>query len=193
MERSKSPTVTVPDRRPVAWRRAALFAGALALVLVVAALGLNVGGVRERWFGAGAVSMRIESLAVLPLDNLSGDQAQEYFADGMTDALIGELSRISALKVISRTSVMPYKRAGKPLRQIARELGVDGVIEGSVLRKRSSHQCAVDSRRHRRHIWSDTYQRELRACWRCRPTSPGGGEEIKSPPLDERRLAGPTM
>jgi adenylate cyclase len=67
---------------------------------------------------------------VLPLENLSGDKEREYFADGMTDALITELSRISALKVISRTSVMPYKGAGKSLTAIASELGVDGRSKG---------------------------------------------------------------
>jgi hypothetical protein len=76
----------------------------------------------------------IRSLAVLPLENLSGDDSQEYFADGMTDELIATLGQISALRVISRTSVMSYKRARKPLPQIARELNVDAVVEGTVLR-----------------------------------------------------------
>ncbi|PYX11209.1 MAG: hypothetical protein DMG85_06360 [Acidobacteria bacterium] len=105
-------------------------------VLVVAALllGLNaVSGWRERLLGkeAGAA---IHSLAVLPLANLSGDPEQEYFADGMTEELITDLSKIGSLKVISRTSVMQYKDARKPLREIGRELGVQGVIEGSVRR-----------------------------------------------------------
>jgi TolB-like protein len=77
---------------------------------------------------------RIRSLAVLPMVNLSGDPQQEYFADGMTDVLITDLSKIQAVKVISRTSVMQYKAAKKPLPQIARELRVDGVIEGAVQR-----------------------------------------------------------
>src|SRR6266536_3130944 len=76
----------------------------------------------------------IRSLAVLPLENLSGDNSQEYFADGMTDELIATLGHISALRVISRTSVMPYKRARKPLPQIARELNVDARVECTVLR-----------------------------------------------------------
>jgi DNA-binding winged helix-turn-helix (wHTH) protein len=79
-------------------------------------------------------SSLIRSLAVLPLESLSGDASQDYFADGMTDELITDLGQISALRVISRTSVMSYKRVRKPLSQIARELNVDGVVEGTVLR-----------------------------------------------------------
>jgi eukaryotic-like serine/threonine-protein kinase len=75
----------------------------------------------------------IQSLAVLPLDNLSGDPSQEYFADGMTDALITELSQIKKLRVISRTSVMQYKHTQKPLQEIAQELKVDAIVEGTVL------------------------------------------------------------
>lgn len=74
------------------------------------------------------------AIAVLPLDNFSGDPAQDYFADGMTEALTADLARISGLHVISRTSTMLYKNNRKPLRQIAQELGVDLVVEGSVMR-----------------------------------------------------------
>jgi len=76
----------------------------------------------------------IQSIAVLPLDNLSGDPSQDFFADGMTDALITELSQIRKLRVISRTSVMQYKHTQKSLDQIARELNVDAIVEGSVVR-----------------------------------------------------------
>ena len=76
----------------------------------------------------------IHSLAVLPLENVSGDVSQEYFADGMTDELITTLGQISALRVISRTSAMLYKGARKPLAQIARELDVDAVVDGAVFR-----------------------------------------------------------
>src|SRR4029077_19183531 len=79
-------------------------------------------------------SPKIRSLAVLPLESLSGDASQDYFADGMTDALIADLSQISALRVISRTSVMTYKRVRRPLPEIARELNVEAVVEGTVLR-----------------------------------------------------------
>ncbi len=99
----------------------------------VAIAGLNAGRMRDAWFGPGVPAIR--SLAVLPLDNLSGDSNQEYFADGMTEALIAELATINALKVISRTSVMQYKTRNQSMPEVARDLGVDGVVEGSVVRE----------------------------------------------------------
>src|SRR6266576_2588244 len=106
----------------------------------------------------------IRSLAVLPLDNLSGDASQNYFADGMTDELISDLGQISALRVISRTSVMAYKRARKPLPQIAGELNVDAVVEGTVLR--SGDQVRITAQLIEastdKHLWSQSYQGELR-------------------------------
>jgi len=106
----------------------------------------------------------IRSLAVLPLENLSGDTSQEYFADGMTDELIATLGQISALRVISRTSVMPYKRARKPLSQIARELNVDAVIEGTVLRFGGQVRITAQliEARGDTHVWSETYDGDLR-------------------------------
>jgi TolB-like protein/DNA-binding winged helix-turn-helix (wHTH) protein/Flp pilus assembly protein TadD len=106
----------------------------------------------------------IRSLAVLPLDNLSGDASQNYFADGMTDELITDLAQISALRVISRTSVMVYKGARKPLPQIARELNVDAVVEGTVLR--SGDQVRITAQLIEastdKHLWSRSYGGELR-------------------------------
>src|SRR6202162_470995 len=106
----------------------------------------------------------IRSLAVLPLDNLSGDASQNYFADGMTDELITDLAQISALRVISRTSVMIYKGARKPLPEIARELNVDAVVEGTVLR--SGDQVRITAQLIEastdRHLWSQSYKGELR-------------------------------
>ncbi len=107
---------------------------------------------------------RIDSLAVLPLDNHSGDPGQEYFCDGMTDELISAVSKISSLRVISRTSVMRYKGARKSLPAIAKELRVDAVVEGSVMRSddkvRITAQLiyALDDR----HLWSGRYERGLR-------------------------------
>ncbi len=151
----------------VAWRYPAARRRWLALVaelvLMTAALvGLNVGDVRERLFGTRAP--KIESLAVLPLENLSRDPEQEYFADGMTEALITELSKVSALKVISRTSVMRYKKRDKPMPQIARELGVDGVVEGSVAREGEQVRITVQLIHGPtdKHVWAESYQRELR-------------------------------
>ena len=106
-------------------------AGVLALAAVLFAT--NPGGWRERLLGRAQLP-RIESLAVLPLANLSHDPEQDYFADGMTEALIANLAQVSALRVISRTSVMHYKGTDKTLPQIARDLNVDAVIEGTVQR-----------------------------------------------------------
>jgi TolB-like protein/DNA-binding winged helix-turn-helix (wHTH) protein/Flp pilus assembly protein TadD len=106
----------------------------------------------------------IRSLAVLPLESLSSDASQDYFADGMTDELISDLGQISALRVISRTSVMAYKHTRKSLPQIARELNVDAVVEGTVLR--SGDQVRVTAQLIEgsadRHVWSQSYQGELR-------------------------------
>ena len=97
--------------------------------------GLDAGGVRGKILHGSTAQPQIRSLAVLPLTNMSDDPEQEYFADGMTEELITELSRIGSLRVISRTSVMQYKgEKKKPLAQIGRELNVDAVMEGSVLR-----------------------------------------------------------
>jgi TolB-like protein/DNA-binding winged helix-turn-helix (wHTH) protein/Flp pilus assembly protein TadD len=108
-------------------------------------------------------SPAIRSLAVLPLESLSSDASQDYFADGMTDELISDLGQISALRVISRTSVMAYKRARKPLPQIARELNVDAVVEGTVLR--SGDQVRITAQlieaSSDKHLWSQSYQGEL--------------------------------
>jgi len=105
----------------------------------------------------------IRSLAVLPLENLSGD-AQDYFADGMTDELITDLAQISALRVISRTSVMSYKGARRPLPVVARELNVDAVVEGTVLR--SGDQVRITAQLIQasadRHLWAQSYQGDLR-------------------------------
>src|SRR2546428_4575176 len=106
----------------------------------------------------------INSMAVLPLENLSGDPAQEYLADGMTEALISTLGQVGALRVISRTSVMQYKGTKKSVPQIARELGVDGIIEGSVLRSgnhiRVTAQLINGARD--RHVWGNSYERDLK-------------------------------
>jgi TolB-like protein/DNA-binding winged helix-turn-helix (wHTH) protein/Tfp pilus assembly protein PilF len=112
----------------------------------------------------GRAPTGIRSLAVLPLENLSADASQNYFADGMTDELITDLAQISALRVISRTSVMVYKGARKPLPQIARELNVDAVVEGTVLR--SGDQVRITAQLIEastdKHLWSQSYKGELR-------------------------------
>ncbi|MGC2322456.1 MAG: tetratricopeptide repeat protein [Terriglobales bacterium] len=144
-----------PERRLWPTRRVIV-----ALVLVLSVPILAVWLFRSR----GRAPTPIRSLAVLPLENLSGEASQNYFADGMTDELITDLAQISALRVISRTSVMVYKGARKPLPQIARELGVDAVVEGTVLR--SGDQVRITAQlidaSSDKHLWSQSYEGELR-------------------------------
>jgi TolB-like protein/class 3 adenylate cyclase len=135
----------------------------------------------------------IEALAVLPLDNLSGDPEQEFFTDGMTDALIADLSKIGSLRVISRTSVMRYKRTQKPLPEIARELNVDAVVEGSVLRAGDGVRITAQliDARDDRHLWSESYQRDLRDVLALQSEvarAIAGEIRLKLTPLEERRL-----
>jgi TolB-like protein/DNA-binding winged helix-turn-helix (wHTH) protein/Tfp pilus assembly protein PilF len=133
---------------------------------VIATLALLIFLIFSVWLSRSrrVAATGIHSLAVLPLENLSGDAAQNYFADGMTDELITDLAQISALRVISRTSVMAYKGARKPLPQIARELNVDAVVEGSVLR--SGDQVRITAQLIEastdKHLWSQSYEGELR-------------------------------
>src|ERR1700734_954087 len=107
---------------------------------------------------------RIQSLAVLPLDNLSGDASQQYLADGMTDELITSLGRIRALRVISQTTAMEYKNAHKPLPQIARELNVDAVVEGSLVR--SGDRVRIDAQlidaTADKQLWARSFEGDLR-------------------------------
>lgn len=137
-------------------------AGMLTAAALVLLVGLNVAGLRDRLLRKATVR-RIQSLAVLPLENLSGDPSQEYFADGMTEALITDLGKIGAVRVISRTSAMQYKGTHKTLPQIAQELNVDAVLEGAVLR--SGNRVRVTTQLIEastdRHIWAQSYERDL--------------------------------
>ncbi|MDH5362247.1 MAG: protein kinase [Aigarchaeota archaeon] len=106
----------------------------------------------------------IDAIAVLPIENLTGDIEQEYFADAATDELIGQLSQISALRVISRTSVMQYKGVKKPLPEIAQELNVDAVVEGTVLQVGDSVRIRVqliEALPEERNLWAQTYDRDM--------------------------------
>ncbi|MFY9550495.1 MAG: serine/threonine-protein kinase, partial [Thermoanaerobaculia bacterium] len=145
------------------WRVLGTVAASLASVIVLA-LVLDLAGLRRRLLGRGGAAQPIHSLAVLPLENLSRDPQQEYFADAMTEELIASVSQISALRVISRTSVMQYKAAKRPLPEIARALNVDAVVEGSVLRSGDSVRITaqlIDAKSDR-HLWAKSYQRDLR-------------------------------
>jgi TolB-like protein/Tfp pilus assembly protein PilF len=137
---------------------------ALAAVLVGLGLVAIIGYAGfKRWSKDSNTHREIRSIAVLPLENLSGDPGQEYFADGMTEELSADLGQISALRVISRTSAMSYRRSKKTLPEIARELGVDVIVEGSVLREGNQVRITaqlIDSRTDQ-HLWARTYVRDL--------------------------------
>jgi TolB-like protein len=136
-------------------KRAFLYGGMTAFLILLIAAGLYFFPQRRE---------TIDSIAVLPLANLSGDPEQEYFADGMTEAMITELAKVKALRVISRTSVMQFKNTAKPLPEIARQLNVDAIVEGSVLR--SGEQVRITAQlieaKTDRHLWADSYERDLR-------------------------------
>jgi TolB-like protein/Tfp pilus assembly protein PilF len=106
----------------------------------------------------------IRSVAVLPLENLSGDPEQEYFADGLTEALITTLAKIGSLRVVSRTTAMHYKKAHRPVREIARELAVEAIVEGAVLRSSERVRISVQliDARNDSHLWAENYDRNLR-------------------------------
>jgi TolB-like protein/Tfp pilus assembly protein PilF len=134
------------------------------LVLLLAITGIIGWYASQRRSWTGAVeSATIHSLAVLPLENLSGDPGEDYFADGVTDELITDLGQISALRVISRTSIMQYKGLRKSLPQIARELNVDAVVEGSVVRSggRVRITAQLVQAQTDRHLWAHSYEASM--------------------------------
>ncbi|HTF26078.1 MAG TPA: winged helix-turn-helix domain-containing protein [Candidatus Limnocylindria bacterium] len=138
-------------------------AATLALtLLVLAASGSAFWLVRAVSRPTGAAP-RLRSIAVLPLENLSGDPSQEYFADGMTEQLITDLAKVGFLRVISRTSVMRYKGTKKGLPEIAKELNVDGIVEGSVMR--SGNRVRITAQLLHaptdKHLWAEAYERDL--------------------------------
>ena len=141
------------SRRVAAWAMAALALALLSVVLFI-------------WIRSTSSSYRpaIRSLAVLPLENLSGDESQDYFADGMTDELITDLAQISDLRVISRSSMMTYKHSRKSLADIAHELDVQAVVEGGILR--SGDRVRITAQLIRvpadEHIWAHSYEGDLR-------------------------------
>jgi TolB-like protein/DNA-binding winged helix-turn-helix (wHTH) protein/Tfp pilus assembly protein PilF len=147
--------------RPTA-SRLAIIIGCLLTLFVIALIGVRPRLARHA-SGVNSQPNQIKSLVVLPFDNLSGDKDQQYFTDGMTDELIAHLAKIRSLRVISRTSSMEYKDTHKTLSQIARDLNVDAVVEGTVLRSGNQVritaelvQVATD-----RHLWAETYESPL--------------------------------
>ena len=149
-------------RLPRRWVAAAMIGVAVALLAIL--IGLNVFSLRDRLLPRTSPVPQIKSIAVLPLENLSRDPEQEYFADGMTEELITDLGKIGALRVISRTSVMRYKGTKKPLPEIANELNVDALVEGTVLRSGNRVRVTVNLLHARtdRHLWAETYERDFR-------------------------------
>ena len=134
---------------------------ALAAAVVLAVSLIRLAARSKTSLHEGAVGIR--SIAVLPLENLSCDSAQDYFADGMTDELITTLAKNHALRIASRTSIMRYKASQQPIREIAGELGVDGIIVGSIWR--SGTRLRVNAQLIRAsddsHLWSESYERDL--------------------------------
>ncbi|HTL29254.1 MAG TPA: protein kinase [Tepidisphaeraceae bacterium] len=149
-----------PDRATTLYRR--LFIGALAIVvgsLIVAIIARSA--LLRRALTGG--TDRIASLAVLPLTDLNGDPEQQYFVDGMTEALTTSLAQVRSLKVIARTSAVQYAGAKKPLREIAKELGVDAIVEGSVARagNRVRVSAQLIQAKSETHLWAKSFEREL--------------------------------
>jgi TolB-like protein/Tfp pilus assembly protein PilF len=158
-EMATTPTGVIPSvQRTVRSRRFMAVAG-LAFILV----GLCVFLLFERWNKSANPPAGIHSIAVLPLENLSGAPSQDYFADGMTEELINDLGQVLALRVISLTSSMSYKGTKKKLPEIARDLTVDGVVEGGVLRDGNQVRISVQlvDARTDRPVWAHTYVRDL--------------------------------
>lgn len=162
--------------------------GILVFTVITGAILLWQPGIFE------ADSTASASIAVLPLENLSGDSAQQYFSDGMTDALIADLGKIEALKVISRHSTMRYRDTNKPLREIARELGVNHVVVGSVAQAEGLVRITVQlvEAETDQHLWSDSFMRERRGILALQAqVARTIAEQIKGQldPQDEARLA----
>jgi serine/threonine-protein kinase len=156
-------TAGKPGRRtkPSSWQKP-LPIGLSVLALVGLLFALNIGGLRDTLAGREKAA-QVQSLAVLPMENLSQDPEQEYFAEGTTDALIAELGQVSAFRVISRTSVKRYKNTDKSLPQIAGELNADMVVEGSVLKagERVRITAKLVHPAEDRQLWVKSYERDM--------------------------------
>ena len=151
------------DGVPTARSRSRVWLVIAAFFAAIVAIAVDVGGVHRLSGGRPAAVPHIASLAVIPLENLSGDPEQEFFADGMTDALITDLAKMGSLRITSRTSVMRYKATKQTIKDIGRELDVDAVVEGTVTRAGSRVritaqliQVSTDM-----HLWAETYERDL--------------------------------
>jgi TolB-like protein/DNA-binding winged helix-turn-helix (wHTH) protein len=164
---AREPASAAPPIASLSLESARDTGGQYNLVLKLFGLGLAVAiAAAAVWalYHRAPLTPEFRSLAVLPLENLSGDPSQDYFADGMTDELITRLAQISTLRVISRTSTMTYKNVHKPLAEIASELNVDAVVEGSV--SRSADRVRVTAQlidtRNDKHVWAESYDEDIR-------------------------------
>jgi len=159
-----SPAPPEPDLDPIAAGRARFRLAFIALAGLILLLWPAFKLERRLTHSGQKPNTVIRSIAVLPMENLSGDPAQDYFADGMTDELITKLAKNPRLRVISRTSVMQYKNVHRPLRAVAQELGVDGILEGSVGRRgnRVHVTAQLIHAQSDTHIWAETYDRDMR-------------------------------
>ena len=187
-------TVGTPGNTPVTTysRRLIAVASLVLLVLVGAAALLNLATIRQRLFGASG--QQIRSIAVLPLENLSGDPNQEYFVAGMHEALITDLARIGLQKVIAKTSADMFKGSKKPLRDIGRELGVDGLVTASVMR--ASDRIRVTAQLVRAEsgevLWANRYDRsagDVLSLQNDLATAIAGEVKAKVTPEQSARLA----
>ena len=153
-----APPAVLPGHLRLTKSHALLLTTAFAVLVISIALWLARTG-----SAPASAAPRLNSIAVLPLDNLSGDPSQEFFADGMTDQLITDLAKVGSLRVISRTSVLQYKGTKKGLPEIARELHVDAIVEGSVIR--SGRRVRVTAQLLQaptdQHLWAETYDRDI--------------------------------
>jgi TolB-like protein/DNA-binding winged helix-turn-helix (wHTH) protein len=154
-DRSATTTRLIRTRATTRW--VALTVAVFVAVVIISATRVEW----QRWLPTRDGPIHIQSIAVLPLENLSRDPEQQYFADGMTDALITDLAQIGSLRVISRTSVMRYKETQKRLPAIAKDLQVDGIVEGTVIR--SSDRVRISAQLIQadtdRHVWAGSYER----------------------------------
>ena len=180
-------TLSASSRRLDRRWPAIIFIGA-ALLIVATLLGFG-------WWGRGSIPpVGIHSIAILPLENLSGAPDQDYFADGITEELINDLGQVSTLRVISLTSSMSYKGTKKKLPEIARELSVDGVVEGGVLHDGNQVRISVQliDARTDRPVWAQTYVRDLNSvlAWQGEVAQAiAEGISIKLMPQEQARLA----
>src|SRR5215469_811077 len=155
----RSPIVV---EQPRSWRFPATIAGTLALAGIIVFGAYYFGKANHPRTVVASIRPPISSIAVLPLENLSNDPEQEYFVDGMTDEIITDLAQLPGLRVISRTSTQQYKGTNKPMSQIARELNVDGVLEGTVLRagNRIRIRAQLIHAPSDQHLWAQAYDRD---------------------------------